>query len=79
MLVDDSAETDLWTLYGISYSDGTAYPSTQAYSISCFVHACQLSVILNQIIIHIYDPYQQNTEAEMEQYLKQESQALIDF
>ncbi|KAH8653211.1 fungal-specific transcription factor domain-containing protein [Tricladium varicosporioides] len=79
IMLDDSAENDLWIPHGVSYPDGMTYPPTQAHSISCFVRVCQLSVILNQILVHIYDPYHQNTEVEMESCLEREGHALAIF
>ncbi|KAH6664986.1 fungal-specific transcription factor [Halenospora varia] len=79
IMLDDSAENDLWIPHGVSYPNGITYPPTQAHSISCFVRVCQLSVILNQILIHIYDPYHQNTEVEMESCLEREGHALAIF
>lgn len=37
---------------------------------------CELSVILNEILIHMYDPLQQNTEAEIQACMSQEEVAL---
>lgn len=37
---------------------------------------CQLSVIFNQILIHMYDPTQQNSESEMQDCILQEEVAL---
>lgn len=37
---------------------------------------CQLSVIFNQILVHMYDPLRLNTEAEMEECLSTQGAAL---
>jgi hypothetical protein len=76
ILVDDSAEDDLWTPHGITYPDGMQYPPTPARSVSCFMQMCRLSVIFNQILIHMYDPMKQNTKAEVEACLDHEGMAL---
>jgi len=79
LMLDDSAETELWTPHGVEYAEGVEYPPTQAHSISCFVRMCQLSTILNQILIHIYDPFHQNTDSEIENCLHQQAEALRVF
>jgi hypothetical protein len=40
---------------------------------------CQLSVIFNQILIHMYDPLRQNTAAEMQDCLSRQEIALQDW
>jgi hypothetical protein len=75
-LVDDSAENELWIPHGIVYREGMDYPPTQAHSISCFMRMCQLSVILNEVLVHIYDPLRQNTDAEIKACLDHEGTAL---
>ncbi|KAL2071784.1 hypothetical protein VTL71DRAFT_13019 [Oculimacula yallundae] len=79
IMLDDSAETEIWKPHGIVYPDGFGYPPTQAHSISCFMRMCQLSKIFNQILIHIYDPLGRNSEAEVEACLATESRALELF
>lgn len=74
--VDDSAENELWSPHGIVYPEGMEYAPTQAHSISCFVRMCQLSEIFNQILIHIYDPLQENSEDEIQTCLTVEGEAL---
>ncbi|KAH9217762.1 fungal-specific transcription factor domain-containing protein [Leptodontidium sp. 2 PMI_412] len=76
IMLDDSAETELWKPHGIVYPEGFEYPPTQAHSISCFMRMCQLSEIFNQILIHIYDPLGRNAEAEIQACLASESRAL---
>lgn len=62
--VDDTSEVEPWTPHGVIFPEGTHYPPTQAHSTSCFMRMCGLAEILNQIIIHIYDPVRKSTEAE---------------
>jgi hypothetical protein len=57
--VDDSAENDLWSphhentinLSRLGYGE---YPPMRSHVISCFENSCRLSVILNDIIFHLY-------------------------
>ncbi|KFZ07001.1 hypothetical protein V501_06851 [Pseudogymnoascus sp. VKM F-4519 (FW-2642)] len=76
IMLDDSAETELWSPHGIVYPEGMEYAPTQAHSISCFVRMCQLSEIFNQILIHIYDPLQENSEDEIQNCIMVEGEAL---
>lgn len=64
MILDDTSEVEPWTPHGVIFPEGTHYPPTQAHSTSCFMRMCGLAEILNQIIIHIYDPVRKSTEAE---------------
>ncbi|KAG5998352.1 hypothetical protein E4U54_002216 [Claviceps lovelessii] len=67
VMFDDSAENDLWVPFGIPQTDPTRkYPPTTAHSASCFMSMCRLSVIFNEILIHMYDPLSQNTDAEIQ-------------
>lgn len=75
-LVDDSAEHEIWFPHGIAYPEGLEYPPTIAHSISCFRWMCRLSVIFNQILIHIYDPTKQYTDEDVKICLQNEEQSL---
>lgn len=55
---------------------GWNYPSTTAHSTSCFMNMCQLSVIFNQILVHMYDPLFQNTDEEVDECLRTQEAAL---
>ncbi|KFX89561.1 hypothetical protein O988_08591 [Pseudogymnoascus sp. VKM F-3808] len=76
IMLDDSAENELWSPHGVVYPEGMEYAPTQAHSISCFVRMCQLSEIFNQILIHIYDPLQENSEDEIQTCLTVQGEAL---
>ncbi|KAH8647977.1 fungal-specific transcription factor domain-containing protein [Xylariales sp. PMI_506] len=76
VMLDDSAETELWIPHGVSFPDGQHYPPTQAHSTSCFMQVCQLSVIFNQILINIYDPLREGTEYEIQTCIKIQERAL---
>ncbi|KAL1957265.1 hypothetical protein VTO42DRAFT_6171 [Malbranchea cinnamomea] len=65
ILLDDTAEIEIWTPHGVHFPEGVHYPPTQAHSTSCFMRMCSLSEILNQIIIHIYDPVRQSTDTQI--------------
>lgn len=65
--MDDTAECEIWTPHGVVFPEGTQYPQTPAHSTSCFVKMCSLSEILNQIIIHMYDPIRRSTEQQFVQ------------
>ncbi|KAM5458647.1 hypothetical protein McanCB49686_002249 [Microsporum canis] len=67
ILLDDTAEIEIWTPHGVVFPEGMHYPPTQAHSTSCFMKMCSLAEILNQIIIHIYDPVRQSTEAQIQE------------
>ncbi|THX57104.1 hypothetical protein D6D06_03902, partial [Aureobasidium pullulans] len=53
VIMDDTAETELWMPHGLSSPD---YPPRQAHSISCFIQMCGLAEILNQVLIQFYGP-----------------------
>lgn len=76
VIMDDSAEDELWIPHGLRYSDGQQYPATKAHSISCFTQVCRLSAIFNEILTHIYDPLRSKTEQEVEDCLIREGFAL---
>ncbi|OAX83450.1 hypothetical protein ACJ72_02183, partial [Emergomyces africanus] len=76
ILLDDTAEIEIWTPHGIIFPEGTHYPPTQAHATSCFMKMCSLTEILNQIIIHIYDPIRKSTEAEFQTCVAQQSRNL---
>lgn len=68
--MDDSSEIEPWVPFGIEEDDtGWKYPPTPAYSTTCFIQTCQLSVILSEILIHMYDPLRTNSWTEMQECL----------
>lgn len=75
-LVDDSAEHEIWFPHGIAYPEGSEYPPTIAHSITCFRWMCRLSIIFNQILIHMYDPTKQYTDEDVKICLQNEEQSL---
>lgn len=78
-LVDDSAENELWSPHGVVYPEGSEYPPTMAHSVTCFRWMCRLSIIFNEILIHIYDPTKPRTDAEVRACLQSEEHSLKQY
>ncbi|KAF8848904.1 fungal-specific transcription factor domain-containing protein [Acephala macrosclerotiorum] len=76
VMLDDSAETELWMPHGIVYPNNVEYPPTQAHSISCFTRMCRLCEIFNRILINIYDPLGANTEPDIHNCVAKEGDNL---
>lgn len=76
IIMDDSAEDELWLPHGLVYPEGQQYPATQAHSVSCFTQMCRLSAIFNEILIHVYDPLRSKSEQEVEDCLIREGFAM---
>ena len=76
IIMDDSAEDELWQPHGLKFPEGQEYPATKARSVSCFTQMCRLSAIFNEILTHIYDPVRTKTEQEVEDCLIREGFAL---
>lgn len=76
IIMDDSAEDELWLPHGVHYPEGQDYPPTQAHSVSCFTQMCRLSAIFNEILLHIYDPLRSKTEQEVDDCLIREGFAM---
>ncbi|KAK0391863.1 hypothetical protein NLU13_1362 [Sarocladium strictum] len=76
VILDDSAENDLWTPFGASHSIDWKYPPTTSHSASCFTSMCRLALIFNDILVHMYDPLMQNTQTEMQECLHTQEAAL---
>ncbi|KFA72321.1 hypothetical protein S40288_02474 [Stachybotrys chartarum IBT 40288] len=77
IMFDDSSENEMWVPFGtppvgVSWN----YPPTTAHSASCFWSMCRLTVIFNEILIHMYDPLLQNTEFEVQACLRTQAVAL---
>lgn len=77
--MDDTSEIEIWTPHGVIFPEGMQYPPTQAHSTSCFMKMCGLAEILNQILIHIYDPIRQISEAEFYQCIHEQAKNLADW
>ncbi|KAI8691646.1 hypothetical protein NCS56_00157700 [Fusarium sp. Ph1] len=76
IIMDDSAENELWVPFDSPHGGDWKYPPATAHSTSCFMSACRLSVIFNEILIHMYDPLCQNTEQEMQECLQSQDPAM---
>ncbi|KAJ5535902.1 transcriptional regulator family: Fungal Specific TF [Penicillium frequentans] len=79
MILDDTSEIEIWTPHGVTFPDGAHYPPTQAHSTSCFMRMCGLAEILNQILVHIYDPMRQSTEAEFFECVQEQARNLGEW
>ncbi|KAJ6001259.1 hypothetical protein N7522_006486 [Penicillium canescens] len=79
MILDDTAEIETWTPHGVTFPDGAHYPPTQAHSTSCFMKMCGLAEVLNQILIHIYDPNRPSTASEFYDCVQEQSRSLADW
>ncbi|CAM1504757.1 Fc.00g023480.m01.CDS01 [Cosmosporella sp. VM-42] len=76
IMFDDSSENELWFPFDSPHGGDWKYPPATAHSTSCFMSTCRLSTIFNEILIHMYDPLLQNTEAEMQECLQIQDPAL---
>ncbi|KAI8297563.1 Nitrogen assimilation transcription factor nit-4 [Colletotrichum sp. SAR11_59] len=76
IMFDDSAENESWTPFGVVPEGGWKYPPSAAHSTSCFTQMCRLSVIFNEILVHMYDPVRPNSQAEMQECLAKQEPAL---
>jgi hypothetical protein len=59
-ILDDPNEADTWVpFYGGTINPSALsqnqYPPMRSYSVSCFVNSCRLSIIINDIILQLYD------------------------
>ncbi|KAJ9231370.1 transcriptional regulator family: Fungal Specific TF [Paecilomyces variotii] len=79
MILDDTSEIEVWTPHGVVFPEGMQYPPAQAHSTSCFMRMCGLAEILNQIIIHIYDPVRKSTETEFYACVQQQGKNLKEW
>ncbi|RDA88325.1 hypothetical protein CP532_5545 [Ophiocordyceps camponoti-leonardi (nom. inval.)] len=80
IMFDDSAEEDIWVPFGAQQVGVTwKYPPTTAHSASCFMSMCRLSVIFNEMLVHMYDPLSQNTDAEVQECLRTQEPALQEW
>jgi len=48
----------------------------QAHSISCFVRICGLAEILNQVLVHLYNPHRQRQNQQLQLWTDQLSRKL---
>lgn len=77
VMFDDSAEDDVWVPFGTPQTDPSwKYPPTTAHSASCFMSMCRLSLIFNEILVHMYDPLSQNTDTEIQECLESQEPLL---
>ncbi|QKX62118.1 uncharacterized protein TRUGW13939_09274 [Talaromyces rugulosus] len=79
VLLDDTAESEIWYPHGVTFPQGAEYPPMQAHSTSCFVKMCGLAEILNQILVHIYDPLRQTSDSEFRNCIIQQEKNLSQW
>lgn len=79
-MFDDSAENNIWVPFGAQQVGVTwKYPLTTAHSASYLRSMCRLSVIFNEILIHMYDPLSQNADAEVHECLRTQELAFQEW
>ncbi|KAK2030405.1 fungal-specific transcription factor domain-containing protein [Colletotrichum zoysiae] len=76
IMFDDSSENESWTPFGVVPQGGWKYPPATAHSTSCFMQMCRLSIVFNEILVHMYDPVRPNSQAEMQDCLAKQEVAL---
>jgi hypothetical protein len=76
VILDDSAEDEIWVPHGVTFPPGSEYPETKSRAISSFMQICNLSVILNQILLDLYDPRQHSTGAQRRKCVTEQGAAL---
>ncbi|PVH95463.1 hypothetical protein DM02DRAFT_645334 [Periconia macrospinosa] len=76
VLMDDTAEIEPWVPHGLP---SASYRPKQAHSISCFIQMCGLAEILNQILIHLYNPFRELSSASAYQCAISEGSKLRDW
>lgn len=66
--------------FGIAQDgSGWKYPPTPAHTTTCFIQACRLSIILSEILIHMYDPIGTNSWSEMQKCLDTQEPKLREW
>ncbi|GKT50588.1 nitrogen assimilation transcription factor nit-4 [Colletotrichum spaethianum] len=76
IMFDDSSENESWTPFGVVPEGGWKYPPSAAHSTSCFMQMCRLSIVFNEILVHMYDPVRPNSQTEMQDCLAKQEVAL---
>ncbi|KAK3113657.1 hypothetical protein LTR53_008839 [Teratosphaeriaceae sp. CCFEE 6253] len=76
IMLDDTAEIDTWTPHGVS---APHYAPMQAHSISCFICICALSEILHAVLVTLYNPIEQSTEAQRATCVRDQSANLSEW
>ena len=76
LLLDDSAEIEVWSPSGIGIADEQDYPPTQSHATSCFINMASLSEVLHRILTHLYDPLREMSEEATIAYVVDENKNL---
>ena len=72
LLLDDSAEIEIWSPSGTGVADPQLYPPTQSHATSCFIRMCALSEILHRVLTHLYDPLKHISDEDILDYVTNE-------
>ena len=72
LLLDDSAEIEVWSPFGIGVTDVHVYPPEQSHATSCFINMCSLSEVLHRILTRLYDPFKSVSELVMGPFVSEE-------
>ncbi|KAL9050747.1 MAG: hypothetical protein Q9162_006454 [Coniocarpon cinnabarinum] len=78
LMMDDSAEYELWSPQSASGMKQTDYPLTPAHAISSFIWVCKLSQVLNEVLVQVYDPMRHAPDG-MFECIKKQKQALCQW
>ncbi|KIW16296.1 hypothetical protein PV08_06347 [Exophiala spinifera] len=73
LLLDDSAEIEVWSPSGVGVIDEQNYPPTQSHATSCFINMCSLSEVLHRILRQLYDPLNEIPEDSKKSYILNET------
>lgn len=78
--MDNHEDDQSWAPFGASPNipAQSAFP-LPSHSLKCFAALSQVSIILNEVLLHMYDPLGQNTNTEMERCYRSQSEALQDW
>jgi hypothetical protein len=73
------SEDELWVPFGLLQTGDEQYPPSPAYTISCFTQMCKLSLTFNEILIHMYNPINPNSDAEMQECVAAQGPVLHEW
>jgi hypothetical protein len=79
LLLDDSAEIEVWSPSGVGVNDEQNYPPTQSHATSCFINMCSLSQVLHRILLQLYDPLNEISEEATMIHVANETANLQDW
>lgn len=58
-MIDDALELEMWSPYNgdsinLTRFAENQYPPSKSHAVSCFANSCELSIIINDIILQLY-------------------------